>query len=143
VAMAAAVVASVSLWMLLHTKPQPAPIVRLSSELGADATLNTLYGSSVSLSPDGQVLAFAASKSEADRPQIYVRRLDQLRGAALVGTQGARNPFFSPDGQWIGFFAGAKLKKISVNGGGAVQCARETTGPGGGRGGAWEPILTD
>jgi Tol biopolymer transport system component len=133
VAVAAAAVASVSLWMFWHTKPKQFPIVRLSSELGADATLYTLYGSSVSLSPDGKVLAFAASKTAAERPQIYVRRLDQLQGAPLVGTQGARDPFFSPDGQWIGFFADTKLKKISVNGGAAVELADAPDD----RGGTW------
>src|SRR5262245_38590896 len=133
VAVTAAAVAIVSRWLLGYTNRQPSPIVRLSSDLGAGATLYTLYGSSVSLSPDGKVLAYVASKTAADRPQIYVRRLDQLRGTALVGTHGARDPFFSPDGQSIGFFADSKLKKISVNGGAAVELADAPDD----RGGTW------
>jgi hypothetical protein len=35
----------------------------------------------------------------------------------IAGTEGAYEPFFSPDGQWIGFFAGGKLKKVAVAGG--------------------------
>ncbi len=38
----------------------------------------------------------------------------------MPGTEGAVNPFFSPDGQWLGFFAGGKLKKVSVRGGAAI-----------------------
>jgi serine/threonine-protein kinase len=49
-----------------------------------------------------------------------VRRLDQRRAILISGTEGARNPFFSPDGQWIAFFSGGKLKKVSVLGGGVV-----------------------
>ena len=39
----------------------------------------------------------------------------------LVGTAGAVDPFFSPDGQWVGFFAGRKLKKVSLQGGGVIS----------------------
>ena len=52
--------------------------------------------------------------------QLYVRRLDQLQARPLSGSDDASSPFFSPDGQWIAFFAGGKLKKISVTGGAAV-----------------------
>jgi len=129
-AVVAAAVATGSLWMLWHT-PQPLSVVRLTSEVGTDATMYTLYGSAAVLSPDGKILALVATKT--DRPQIYVRRLDQLQATALVGTEGARDLFFSPDGQWIGFFADAKLKKISVNGGAAVVLGDASDD----RGGTW------
>jgi serine/threonine-protein kinase len=99
--------------------PPPAP-VRLTVELGADASLLTLYGPSAALSPDGALLAFVARKNTAERPQLYLRRLDQLQASAVSGTQAAEDPFFSPDGQWIGFFAEGKLKKVAVTGGAAV-----------------------
>jgi serine/threonine-protein kinase len=51
----------------------------------------------------------------------------------MSGTAGARNPFFSPDGQWVGFFAEGKLKKVSITGGAAVMLADAP----GARGGAW------
>ena len=95
--------------------PPPAPL-RLEATLGADASLVTDQGAAAVLSPDGAVLAFVAQKSAGADAQLYIRRLDQLQAAPLSGTDGARNPFFSPDGQWIAFFADAKLKKISVTG---------------------------
>jgi Tol biopolymer transport system component len=102
---------------------------------GADTSLVLpgAPGANLALSPDGKVLVFAAAKSGATESQLYVRRLDQLQATGLSGTDEARNPFFSPDGQWIGFFAGGKLKKISVIGGAAVTLCDAPAG----RGGAW------
>jgi serine/threonine-protein kinase len=57
-----------------------------------------------------------------------VRKLDQLQAAALAGTEGARGPFFSPDGQWLAFFAGGMLKKVSVTGGAAVTLCVASAG---------------
>ena len=108
-----------ALWAPWKKAPRPAPI-RLSSELGADASLVTDLGPSAVLSPDGTLLAFVAQKTGAGSAQVWVRRLDQLPAAPLAGTEGAREPFFSPDGHWIGFFADGKLKKVSVTGGAAV-----------------------
>ena len=48
-----------------------------------------------------------------------MRALDSL-ARPLAGTEGAYGPFFSPDGQWIGFFASGKLKKVAVNGGAPI-----------------------
>ena len=52
--------------------------------------------------------------------RIYDRSLEQLPATALPGTEDAEEPFFSPDGRSLGFFANRKLKKISVEGGAAV-----------------------
>jgi Tol biopolymer transport system component len=99
--------------------PQPMQAVRLRAEIGVDASMYTAFGPSAILSPDGTRLALVAAGSDQKR-RIYVRSLDQLQATALPGTENARNPFFSPDGQWIGFFVDGKLKKISVQGGAAV-----------------------
>jgi Tol biopolymer transport system component len=98
--------------------PQPLQAMRLSAEIGADASVYPAGGSSVILAPDGTRLAFVASGSDQKR-RIYVRSLDQLQATVLSGTENARDPFFSPNGQWIGFFADGKLKKISAQGGAA------------------------
>ena len=74
----------------------------------------------LSLSPDGQVLVFVAQKP-GGALQLYMRRLDQLEAVPLSGTDGANSPFFSPDGQWVAFNVGGKLKKVSVTGGAAVE----------------------
>jgi serine/threonine protein kinase/Tol biopolymer transport system component len=111
--------------------PQPMPAMRLIAEIGVDASLYTSLPSAI-LSPDGTRLAFVASDADQKR-RIYVRSLNQLQATALSGTQNAHNPFFSPDGQWIGFFADGKLKKISVQGGAAVTLCDAADD----RGGSW------
>ena len=113
--------------------PKPAQPMRLSAEIGADANLYNEYGNpSVLLSPDGTRLAFVASGSDQKR-RIYVRSLDQLQAMALSGTENAEHPFFSPDSQWLGFFADRRLKKVSVEGGAAVTVCDTARG----RGGSW------
>ncbi len=72
----------------------------------------------IAISPDSRLLAYVAT--EGGHSRIYIRAMDQLDGTALSGTEGADGLFFSPDGRWIGFFAGHKLEKIAVQGGGAV-----------------------
>ena len=56
-----------------------------------------------------------------------------MTATPLAGTEGAAGPFFSPDGQWLGFFGGGKLKKISVTGGAPEALADAPTA----RGGSW------
>jgi Tol biopolymer transport system component len=73
----------------------------------------------VAVSSDGKRIAYAANN------RLYLRALDQINASALRGIDGAgtaspRNPFFSPDGQWIGFWAGGQMKKMAVSGGAAV-----------------------
>jgi Tol biopolymer transport system component len=114
----------------LLREPKPAQPLRLSAEIGADASLYTIVGSSAVFSPDGTRLALLARDSD-QKQRIYVRSLDQLQATALPGTENALDPFFSPDGQWLGFFADNKLKKISVQGGGAVTLCDVITAPGG------------
>jgi Tol biopolymer transport system component len=114
----------------LLREPKPAQPLRLSMEIGADASLYTFVGSSAVFSPDGTRLALLAIGADKKR-RIYVRSLDQLQATALPGTENALDPFFSPDGQWLGFFADGKLKKISVQGGGAVTLCDVATAPGG------------
>ena len=133
VAATLALILALIVWAPWSTPPPAPAVARLTVEVGADVSLATGTGAAAFLSPDGQVLAFLASQTPGQRPQIYVRRLDQLQALPLAGTEGARNAFFSTDGQWIGFFADRKLKKIFVNGGLAVTlCEAEDD-----RGGAW------
>ena len=112
--------------------PKPPQPMRLSADIGADASLDTSLGSSVILSPDGTRLAFVAIGADQKR-RMYVRALDQLQATALSGTENARDPFISPDSQWIGFFADGQLKKVSMQGGVAVTLCDAPTD----RGGSW------
>jgi serine/threonine-protein kinase len=123
---------------------QPVPELpvpqRMSVELGADAELSggetgtaTGDGPAAVLSPDGKLLAFTARKAAGQLQHLYLRRLDQLTASPLSGTEGAHNIFFSPDSQWVGFFADGKLKKVAVAGGAAVALCDAP----GSRGGTW------
>ena len=88
--------------------------MRLRAEVGPDA-LFLGSGSSAVLSPDGRRVAMSLGADQTRT--LYVRSLDQLTATELPGTEVAYNPFFSPDGQWIGFVTPTELKKVSISGG--------------------------
>jgi Tol biopolymer transport system component len=75
----------------------------------------TTVGSPAVISPDGQRIAYTARTTEG--VYLYLRSLDDFEPARLPGTEGASAPFFSPDGQWIGFCAGGRILKAPVTGG--------------------------
>ena len=95
-------------------KPADRPLMRMDLDLGPDRTVRSGFGPDVVLSPDGARLAWLSQN------RLFTRRLDQPTATELAGTEGASSPFFSPDGQWIAFAAGGKLKKISVVGSSVV-----------------------
>jgi serine/threonine-protein kinase len=111
----------VALWAPWRaTRPVDRPLVRLDVDLGADVSLPAPgAASSVAISPDGTRLVYASGNP----PKLFTRRLDQPKPTELPGTEGATAPFFSPDGQWVGFRARGKLNKISVEGGAVVPLA--------------------
>jgi serine/threonine-protein kinase len=76
---------------------------------------------SPSLSRDGRSVVFTVSR--AGTQQIYLRDLDKTEALALPGTDGGFAPFFSPDGQWVGFFANQKIRKVLRTGGAPVSIA--------------------
>src|ERR1043166_6704785 len=114
------------------------PPTRLSVSLGAAASFSpTSLGPSAILSPDGHAFAFVALPAEGAKPQLYVQRFGQSRATLRAGTEGADSPFFSPDGKWIGFFAGAKLKKVAMTGGPPVTICTAGIADGNARGATW------
>jgi Tol biopolymer transport system component len=115
-ALVAATVAGFAVWNL---RPAPQlPVTRTVINLPPGDQLAALDFPAIAISPDGARIAYVAFHSGTR--QIYLRALDSLEAKPLAGTEGANTPFFSPDGQWLGFFASGKLKKILVNGGVAV-----------------------
>ena len=125
-----AVIVSLATWNL---KPSPAPpsqpVTRTVIALPPGQQLAGLESApAIALSPDGSNLAYVARQGGAQ--QIYLRAMDSLEAKPILGTDGAFNPFFSHDGQWVGFFAGGKLKKASVSGR-AVLSVGEAASPNG------------
>jgi len=111
-----AAIASLAPWNL---KPTPArPVSRFVIMLPPGQRLTGLDQPALALSPDGVHLAYVATQGSAQ--QLYLRTMDSLGARPIPGTDGATAPFFSPDGQWLGFFASGKLKKVSVSGGAAL-----------------------
>jgi serine/threonine-protein kinase len=124
------VVAVVAAW-LAYRGSRPAelkPLVRLEMDVGGDLRSSMGLGVGAVLSPDGTRLAYVAW----DR--LFTRRLDQSTATELAGTQGGYDPFFSPDGKWVGFFSGGGLKKIPVEGGAPMTLWNASSI---GAGGAW------
>ncbi|MEO8097782.1 MAG: protein kinase [Acidobacteriota bacterium] len=105
-------------WEFFGT-PRPADraLVRLNVSFGPEA----VQGPNLSavISPDGTRLVFIA-RSPGGKPQLATRVLDQAQATLLAGTENAAAPFFSFDGEWVGFFAGGQMKKVSVHGGAVV-----------------------
>jgi serine/threonine-protein kinase len=96
-----------------------APLQQFDVDLRADATLGSEVGPDVVLSPDGTRLVFVARDS-AGLSHLYVRRLSEPTSVRLAGTEGARVPFLSPDGRWVGFWSRGKVKRTAVDGGSPV-----------------------
>jgi serine/threonine protein kinase len=88
-------------------------------------------GSSLSLSPDGTQLVYLGDASGGRPPVLWLRSLDSLEARPLPGTENGVEPFWSPDGRFIAFFAGAKLRKIDASGGHAQAICDAPDGEGG------------
>jgi len=128
VAAGLAAVAFAVLWLRAANAPEP--LIRTSilpSDMEGFAPEDGL-----SLSPDGSRLVYVA-ETESGRQQLLVRELDADDAQPLRGTEGGSYPFWSPDGEDLGFFADGKLKRISVSGGSARSLADAPSA----RGGTW------
>ncbi len=115
-ALVAAAAAGFAVWNLKPSSPpQPAPVIRSVFSLPPGDRLARTDLPAVAISPDGSKMVYVASRE--NKAQLYLRAMDSFEPEPIPGTENAVAPFFSPDGQWLGFFADAKLKKISINGG--------------------------
>src|ERR1017187_7058515 len=110
----AVAITGLAVWNLKPSPSPSRPVTRNVITLPAGQRLAGLDQPAVLLSPDGSHLVYVAVAGGIQ--QLYLRAMDSLEAKPMPGTEGAVNPFFSPDGQWLGFFAGGKLKKVSVSG---------------------------
>ena len=80
--------------------------------------------------PEGKTIVFNGDALDSP-PRLYIREFEKPEAVAMAGTESARGPFFSHDGQWVGFFANAQIKKVPVAGGPAVvicDVSKDTAG---------------
>jgi serine/threonine-protein kinase len=97
--------------------------IRLDADLGPEAQLGATYASTrATISPDGKRLIYSARGPDG-KQMLASRFLDGPTVTLIPGTESASDPFFSPDGQWIGFFADGKLKKVAFGGGEPITLA--------------------
>jgi len=115
-----AVIAVFGYWKLWRGPPivSDRPFSQFDLDLGPDPF------SQPSISPDGRRIVFVSNGA------LAIRRLDQTKSIRLAGTEGAFLPFFSPNGQWVAFFAARKLQKVAIEGGAPIALC-DAAGPGG------------
>jgi len=123
-----------ALYALWSRAPLAHPPTRVSIVGPKGETLFGGYGSSVAIAPDGSMLTYVLEQN-AGR-QLYTHALDRWEPTVLVpGGQEAYQPFFSPDGQWVGFVTRTELKKVPIRGGSPITlCAVDRS-----RGASWSP----
>jgi serine/threonine-protein kinase len=104
-------------------KPSPAspgaPIMRLDVQLQSHGLIGSEVGTDVAVAPDGSGVVFVSTDS-AGMPRLRAGRFDGSPSVDLPGTNGARGPFWSPDGRWVAFWARGQLKKVPRDGGSPV-----------------------
>jgi serine/threonine-protein kinase len=123
-------------WLFV-TRPHAAPAAVARYQVPAPGlkTADQLFiGAPFALSPDGSRLAYVANVNAAE-PVLMLRNQGDITAHQLAGTEGADNPFFSPDGQWIAYVAHQKLYKVSADRGAPVELAQAQ--PVFAPGGAW------
>jgi serine/threonine-protein kinase len=109
---------------LAFSSPRAAPTVAryLVSTPGLKRTDQNFFGTPFALSPDGTRLAYVTNVG-AEEPVLMLRDQADVAPHRIESTEGADAPFFSPDGQWIGYAAHRKLYKVSVSGGAPIALA--------------------
>jgi hypothetical protein len=126
------VVLAVTALMYVSRAPKTQALLRSSLNLPKGLSLDR-NNSSLSLSPDGKWLVFAATGADGTNQQLWLRSMDSLTIQPLAGTNGATYPFWSPDSRNLGFFADQKLKKTEISSG-TVQTLCDALD---GRGASW------
>jgi Tol biopolymer transport system component/predicted Ser/Thr protein kinase len=132
---AAALGAVLGTTLLRPARENPEPQRRLEVAVGGRSFFIGL-GSSVVLSPDGRHLVTVVGDGSAT--EIWLRPLDRLEGTRLVsasGTETTYQPFFSPNGEWLGYVTPRELKKVPITGGAPITlCSLQRS-----RGASWGP----
>ena len=124
-----AIVTALTIWgVLRRDTTAPGDVTRAVIPFSADETLAFRVTSAVAISPDGRHVAYAVRRREID--ELHLRALEDPESKLIARREGesrggdvAWMPFFSPDGQWLGFLEEGQLKKVAVSGGAPVTIA--------------------
>ena len=132
IALTVALLAVAAAIAAMVTRPPTATpqVMRFSAPNTISTRPTDTYGI-IAISPDGQEIIYSASDGTAK--VLYRRSIDQFEARAIPGTEGGVQPFFSPDGKWLAFFARQRLWKIALSGGQPIELGRATQP----RGGEW------
>lgn len=113
--LASAILSGVAAWALLRPGPlELRPVTKFAITVPPTDRLR----GNVDISPDGRTIAYVALRGS--QRQLYRRSMGELGGIEIPGTERATSHAFSPDGEWLAFFSGGSLKKVSLRGGPAV-----------------------
>jgi Tol biopolymer transport system component len=118
---------------LIRPPAEPVPPARFVVSLPSTTPLAGLDFPSAIISPDGRQVVFVATRG--GRTELFQRSLNGIDPRPIPGTTNAVGPFFSPDSQWVAFFADGQLKKVNLAGGPPVTLCEAPVG----LGGSWGP----
>ena len=125
-----AVATGATVWRVRQPTESPQTAARFSVVLPEQVVLAPSGRNPVAISPDGTRVVYTVNPQA---PALYVRSLDQFEPTLITATDlGARPvacPFFSADGQWIGFYQQGQLRKVAVSGGAPVMIGDVTGAP--------------
>lgn len=133
-----AAIALVAVVTALRFRQTPAPTLSSGRPLrfAQVAPEGTTFASGGILSPNGRYMAFVATEDLTGKTALWVKTLDTADARALDGTDDAAKPFWSPDSQSLGFFAGGKLKRVGLDGNAPRTLADVGLSP---AGASWSP----
>ena len=122
---ALAIAAGFGIWKLSAAIATPAPrVLRVAVSLPASQGFADVPGNAVLFTPDGSAIVYSGRGPHGN--QLFYRRLDQLEGTALPGTDGFCCPAVSPSGDWVAFESDSSVSKVSVHGGAPIKLAPVT-----------------
>jgi serine/threonine protein kinase len=118
-----AAIAGMAVWIFKPARPAPSAISQFEYDLPVGQQVRRPDDSSwMALSPDGSRFAYNTNRG------LYLRSMNQLEARLIPGTEGTlTTPFFSPDGQWVGYWQDGRLMKIALSGGAAVAIGPATS----------------
>jgi serine/threonine-protein kinase len=130
-AVVVAAAAATGAWLLQRASSREAGVSRLSIAFEPGVEIGDVDNPAIAISPDGRRIVYTALGPRGQ--QLFLRSIESFNAQDLAGTDGASNPFFSPDGASVGFFAKGKLRKVSIASGASQDLADAPAA----RGGSW------